>query len=218
MILAMFFCFNSLADFTEFYATVWMVMNLPTVKLTYAGIYTRGIGLGAFVLAASALITFAFKRRNRPSTITDMEGEHGKEAVPISFSYKFLVCIAINISATFYALLTGNIIVLWFVIGLEGWLRGMSQLYLEKRFEMLSKFYPQYQRCQEFVFTLQKLFVLLVMPLYCWFLQGARAAEGCLLTSLVLLLIMFAIQVGELIKTKKENSNLVGGAREKKMN
>jgi len=50
---------------------------------------------------------------------------------------------------------------------------------------------------------MQKMFVLLLMPIYCWFLQGARAAEGCLLTSLALLLLMFAIQMGELVKTKK---------------
>lgn len=68
--------------------------------------------------------------------------------MPISFSYKYLVCISLNVLMTTYALFTGSIVALWFVVGLEGWLRGMSQLYLEKRYEMLSKFYPQYQRCQ----------------------------------------------------------------------
>lgn len=50
---------------------------------------------------------------------------------------------------------------------------------------------------------MQKLFVLLVLPLFCWFLQGSRAAEGCLLTSLALLLLMFAIQAAELVRNKK---------------
>lgn len=218
MILMVFFCFNSLADLTEFYATAWMIVNLHGVSHTYAGIYIRGIGLGSCVLAVSALITYFYKRRNRPSDIKDIESEKGNEAMPISFNYKYLVCIVLNIFVTAYAFFTGNIIVLWFVVGMEGWLRGMSQLYLEKRYEMLSKFYPQYQRCQEFVFTIEKLFVLLVVPLYCWFLQGARAAEGCLLTSLALLLLMLAIQVSELVKTKKENTNLINAARDKKLN
>lgn len=69
MILAVFFSFNTLADLTDFYATAWMVLNLHTTYLTYAGIYIRGVSLGAFVLAVSAIVTFYYKRRNRPSSI-----------------------------------------------------------------------------------------------------------------------------------------------------
>jgi hypothetical protein len=54
------------------------------------------------------------------------------------------------------------------------------------------------------------------MPLYCWFIQGMRATEGSLWTSAVLLIIMFLIQAGELIKTKKENSNLINVVKDKK--
>jgi hypothetical protein len=69
MILTVFFCFNAVADITEFYAVTWMILHLRSSTLTYAGIYIRGISFGSFLLACSSLITYYYKRRNRPSQI-----------------------------------------------------------------------------------------------------------------------------------------------------
>lgn len=47
------------------------------------------------------------------------------------------------------------------------------------------------------------------MPVYTWKLQGQRAMEGGLWTSVVLLVLMFLAKSNELVKTQKEReSNL----------
>lgn len=74
---------------------------------------------------------------------------------------------------------------------------------------MLSRFYPQFQKCQDFTFTFGKLFVLFVLPVFCWLLWGARAVNWSLPVSMLFLIVMMMLQANELLKVKKENESTV---------
>lgn len=187
-----------------------MILNRHSLTLPFAGIYISGISTGCLFLWFSSLITYITKRktRQRDRYLEQMdESRSGYDSDHIRFGVRYLICILCNLLATLYAACTSHMVSLWVVILLNGWLLGNSEIYIERKEDILSKYYPQFQKCQDFVLTFENLFFLLIMPVYCWKLQGQRAMEGGLWTSVVLLLLMLLAKSNELVKTQKEREN-----------
>lgn len=211
LILLIIFCYNCVIDITQVYATCWMILNRHSASLPIAGIYINGVTSGCLFLCASALLSYIIKRktRHRYKVLESLKDKNGIDSDHVRFGVKYLVCIVCNLLATVYAACTNHMVSLWVVIVLNGWLQGTSEIYLERKEDILSKYFPQFQKCQDFIYTFENIFFLLILPIFCWVIQGQRVMEGGLWTSVVLLVLMFLAKSNEVVKTQKEKeSNL----------
>lgn len=89
------------------------------------------------------------------------------------------------------------------MIAVNGWLMGFSEIYKEKKEDMIL-YFREFNKCQAFIYNLKNLFVRGFIPFYYIKIRGQRIVGNCLWPSLCLLLVMASVKAYEVIKNQKK--------------